>query len=77
MRPLDDREQNQVDRYRSLREQFHEGPDYSVLDVAASAARKDSAARAHFDPFYGMPSYSDRYQRKKRMVPKIQGRYFG
>ncbi|OJJ48902.1 hypothetical protein ASPZODRAFT_60873 [Penicilliopsis zonata CBS 506.65] len=75
-RLLSAREQLQVDQYRELRERHHEGPYYSVLDVAASAARKGSAARAHFDPFHGMPSYSRRYQKKKRALPRLQGRTY-
>lgn len=71
---LNAREQRQVDRYRQLREQFHEGPYYSVLDAASSSAKKGSAARANYDPFHGMPSYSGRYQKKKRTIPKLQGR---
>lgn len=71
---LTPREQLQVDLYRSLRERFHEGPYYSVLDVASSSAKKGSAARANYDPFHGMPSYSGRYQKKKRTLPKLQGR---
>ncbi|KAF7593795.1 hypothetical protein BBP40_010851 [Aspergillus hancockii] len=75
-RPLSTREQTQVDLYRSLREQFHDGPYYSVLDAGASATKKPagSAARVHFDPFHGMPSYSGKYQKKKRAIPKLAGR---
>ncbi|ODM22145.1 hypothetical protein SI65_02991 [Aspergillus cristatus] len=71
---LTPREQLQVDYYRDLRERFHEGPYYSVLHAASSSAKKGSAARANFDPFHGMPSYSGKYQKKKRTLPKLQGR---
>ena len=71
---LTPREQLQVDYYRDLRERYHEGPYYSVLDAASSSAKKGSAARANYDPFHGMPSYSGRYQKKKRTLPKLQGR---
>lgn len=73
---LNSREQHQVDLYRQLRERFHEGPYYSVLDAASSSAKKGSAARANYDPFHGMPSYSGRYQKKKRTLPKVQGRSY-
>lgn len=78
-RQITDGEQREVDRYRRLRERFHEGPDYSVLDASASTAKKGSAARANFDPFTGMPSYSSRYEKKHRTLPKIagSGREFG
>ncbi|KAF7716493.1 Uncharacterized protein PECH_003901 [Penicillium ucsense] len=70
-RKLSEKEQKEVDYYRHLRERFHEGPYYSVLDVSSSTAKKGSAARANFDPFHGMPSYSGRYQKKRRTIPKI------
>ncbi|GAB1197482.1 hypothetical protein APSETT444_006776 [Aspergillus pseudonomiae] len=52
-RSLNEREQKQVDLYRALREQFHDGPYYSVLDPGLSG-RKTKAARQHFDPFHVM-----------------------
>lgn len=67
-------EQREVDWTRRLRERRHEGPDYSVIDASASTAKKGSAARANFDPFTGMPSYSGRYQKKHRTFPKLTGR---
>ncbi|KAJ5575816.1 hypothetical protein N7535_002742 [Penicillium sp. DV-2018c] len=69
-------EQSQVDYYRRLREGFHEGPYYSVLDASSTNAKKGSAARANFDPFHGMPTYSGRYQKKRRTIPKITGRSY-
>lgn len=69
-------EQTQVDYYRELRESFHEGPYYSVLDASSSNAKKGSAARANFDAFHGMPTYSGRYQKKRRTLPKITGRSY-
>ncbi|CAG7942710.1 unnamed protein product [Penicillium olsonii] len=75
-RKLSPAEQTQVDYYRSLREKFHDGPFYSVLDASSSNAKKGSAARANFDPFHGMPTYSGRYQRKRRTLPKIAGQSY-
>ncbi|KAJ5317850.1 hypothetical protein PENANT_c004G04729 [Penicillium antarcticum] len=75
-RKLSTAEQTQVDYYRHLRESHHDGPYYSVLDAASSSAKKGSAARANFDPFHGMPTYSGRYQRKRRTLPKIVGREY-
>lgn len=74
---LHPREQSEVDRYRALRERFHDGPYYTVLDAARTSAKKGSAARALFDAFHGMPSYSQKYQKKKRVLPKLQGRQYG
>ncbi|KAI9374947.1 DNA-directed RNA polymerase III, subunit Rpc31 [Aspergillus egyptiacus] len=73
-RPLSDREQVQVDLYRTLRERFHDGPYYSVLGVSSGASGYTGSAKANFDPFNGMPSYSGKYQKKKRLVPRLQGR---
>lgn len=75
-RPLNQREQIQVDLYRALRERFHEGPDYSVLGVAGLEAKGDSKAKAQIDPFHSMPAYSGRYQRKRRTAPNMTGRPF-
>ncbi|KAL4980177.1 DNA-directed RNA polymerase III subunit Rpc31-domain-containing protein [Aspergillus desertorum] len=73
-RPLSAREQTQVDLYRTLRERFHDGPYYSILGVSAGVAGYTGSSKANFDPFNGMQSYSGKYQKKKRLVPKIQGR---
>lgn len=76
-RPLNPREQKQVDLYRALRERFHDGPYYSVLQSSSVTARKDEATRAHFDPFHGMPTYSGKYQKQKRDRPELKGRPYG
>lgn len=70
-RKITPKEQIGVDYYRRLREKHHEGPYYSVIDSSASSAKKGSAARVNFDPFHGMPSYSARYQKKHRTLPRI------
>ncbi|KAJ5573612.1 uncharacterized protein N7459_008039 [Penicillium hispanicum] len=70
-RKVNPKEQSEVDHYRHLRERFHDGPYYSVLDASSSSAKKGSAARTNFDPFHGMPSWSGRYQKKRRTIPKI------
>ncbi|BCS20116.1 DNA-directed RNA polymerase III subunit C31 [Aspergillus puulaauensis] len=72
-RPLSEREQVQVELYRTLRERFHDGPYYSILG-ASSGTGYTTNSKANFDPFNGMPSYSGRYQKKKRLVPRVQGR---
>lgn len=47
-----------------------------MLDAVSSTAKKDTAERANFDPFHGMPSYSGRYQKKQRKIPDLRGRSF-
>lgn len=66
----------QVDLYRTLRERFHDGPYYSILG-ASSGTGYTTNSKANFDPFNGMPSYSGKYQKKKRLVPRVQGRPYG
>ncbi|KAL3465858.1 DNA-directed RNA polymerase III, subunit Rpc31 [Aspergillus heterothallicus] len=73
-RPISDREQVQVNLYRTLRERFHDGPYYSILGVSSGSNGYTASSKANFDPFNGMPSYSGKYQKKKRLVPKLQGR---
>ncbi|KAL2865620.1 DNA-directed RNA polymerase III subunit C31 [Aspergillus lucknowensis] len=73
-RPISDREQVQVNLYRTLRERFHDGPYYSVLGVSSESNGYSASSKANFDPFNGMPSYSGKYQKKKRLVPRLQGR---
>ncbi|KAJ0415965.1 DNA-directed RNA polymerase III, subunit Rpc31 [Aspergillus carlsbadensis] len=73
-RPISDREQVQVNLYRTLRERFHDGPYYSILGVSSGSNGYTASSKANFDPFNGMPSYSGKYQKKKRLVPRLQGR---
>ncbi|MCJ1474000.1 hypothetical protein MMC13_002656 [Lambiella insularis] len=76
-KPLSKDERTQVARYRSLRDRIHEGPLYAVLGdnvrISKTENRANTAA-AHFDPFEGMPTYSQRYQRKARKIPKLDTR---
>lgn len=74
---LQPREQKEVDRYRALRERFHDGPYYAVLHDASTSAEKNSTLRAQFDPFHGMPSYTERYRKRKRNVPYVLSRKYG
>jgi DNA-directed RNA polymerase III subunit RPC7 len=73
---LDKREQAEVDYFRDLRERFHNGPFYTVVNAASTSARQGTKERAQFDPFHGMPSYSTRYQKRKRTIPIIAGREY-
>jgi DNA-directed RNA polymerase III subunit RPC7 len=74
VKPLSLREKSEVDRYRQLRERFHESPFFTVLDAAGILAKKGTAARTQFDPFHGMASYAEKYQKKRRTIPKLEGR---
>jgi DNA-directed RNA polymerase III subunit RPC7 len=74
---LQPREQREVDRYRALRERFHDGPYHAIVNEASTSAKKDSKLRAQFDPFHGMPSYTEKYRKRKRTIPHLAGREYG
>lgn len=74
--PLSKRERAEVNRYRALRDRFQNGPYYAVVTASSTSAKQGTKERAQFDPFHGMPSYSARYQKRKRTVPKIAGREY-
>ena len=79
-KPLSKDERIQIARLRTLRDRIHEGPLYTVLGNDARVAKngdKGSSAAAQFDPFEGMPTYSQRYTRKKRKLPKLDTRPYG
>jgi len=79
-KPLTKDQRIQVARFRSLRDRIHEGPLYTVLGdnvrIGKSEGRANTAA-ARFDPFEGMPTYSQRYARKRRKIPKLDTRPYG
>ncbi|KAK3063756.1 hypothetical protein LTS18_012995 [Coniosporium uncinatum] len=70
-----------VARFRSLRDRVRNGPLYTVLDENAKVHKKRKSAPAtaiaktsSFDPFTGMPTYTDRYVRKPRKLPNLHTR---
>ncbi|KAL9598026.1 MAG: hypothetical protein Q9219_004782 [cf. Caloplaca sp. 3 TL-2023] len=79
--PLTPTEKGRVSAFRSLRACIHEGPFYTILDGNARAGKissttrsASSAAAARFDPFEGMPTYSQKYMKKRRRLPKLSAR---
>ncbi|KAI5301020.1 hypothetical protein KEM55_003053 [Ascosphaera atra] len=74
-KPLSSVEALQVDYYRQLREKIHDGPYYVVLPGVSSGGNKSHIANgAQIDPFQGMATYGQRYQKKTRALPKLTGR---
>ncbi|KAL6718645.1 DNA-directed RNA polymerase III subunit C31 [Lecanora helva] len=68
--PLTEDEKRTIKNYKTLREKIHDGPHFTVLPEnvrTAKPGQKPDTAAAAFDPFDGMPKYSDRYQRKKKL----------
>lgn len=67
-----------MSHYRTLRARIHDGPFYAILDSNAriSKSGKRSPQQAHYDPFEGMPTYSQRYMKKKNTLPRLSTRPF-
>ncbi|KAL8853669.1 MAG: hypothetical protein Q9221_001480 [Calogaya cf. arnoldii] len=73
--PLSATEKAQVSSFLSLRSRIHEGPFYTIIDNTSSRISKTSKpSAANFDPFEGMPSYSQKYIKKRRRLPKLSAR---
>ncbi|KAI4157548.1 MAG: hypothetical protein LQ346_009119, partial [Caloplaca aetnensis] len=73
--PLTAIEKADVAAFRSLRARIHEGPYYTILDDEARVGKKTAAsAAATFDPFNGMPTYSQKYMKKRRRLPNLSAR---
>lgn len=68
-----------VHHYRTLRARIHDGPLYTVLgdNVRISKTGRHSPPAAHFDPFEGQPTYTQRYKRKRNTLPRLSTRPFG
>ncbi|KAL8940327.1 MAG: hypothetical protein Q9211_002340 [Gyalolechia sp. 1 TL-2023] len=76
--PLSGAEKAQVAAFRSLRARIHEGPFYTTLDTDAWVGKRNiKASAATFDPFEGMPTYSQKYMKKRRRLPKLSARPYG
>ncbi|MCJ1485157.1 hypothetical protein MMC06_005330 [Schaereria dolodes] len=73
-KPLSKDERLQVARFRSLRDRIHAGPLYTVLGDNVRVGKPGNTAAAHFDPFEGMQTYSQRYTAKRRRIPKLDTR---
>jgi len=71
-------EKRVVHHYRTLRARIHDGPLYSVIgdNVRVSKSGRKSPLAAHFDPFEGQPTYTQRYKRKKNTLPNLSTRPF-
>ena len=75
--PLTEKEKSQVAHFRQLRESIKNGPLYTVLGENVRVGKSRTSAAAAFNPFEGMPKYSQRYTKKKRMIPKLDTRPYG
>lgn len=67
-----------MNHYRHLRSLIRDGPLYTVLDPSQLADDHGKVnKRSGFDPFDGMPAYSKRYQKPKRLLPDLSTRPYG
>ena len=48
-----------------------------MLGDNVRVGKSGTSAAAAFNPFEGMPKYSQRYTKKKRMIPKLDTRPYG
>ncbi|OCK79343.1 hypothetical protein K432DRAFT_383143 [Lepidopterella palustris CBS 459.81] len=68
-----------VQRYRALRDRIHEGPLYTLLGDSARVTKGGLVKggpppAALFDPFLGTPTYSQKYQKQRRRIPRLDTR---
>ena len=76
-KPLTEKEKSQIACFLKFRETVRNGPLYTVLGDNVRVGKSAKSAAAAFDPFEGMPKYSQRYTKKKRMIPKLDTRPYG
>ncbi|KAF2084817.1 hypothetical protein K490DRAFT_75608 [Saccharata proteae CBS 121410] len=67
-------ERTAVGHYRALRERIHEGPLYTVLGTNVRVGKQRSSAKIVADPFEGMPTYTQKYKKQRRTIPRLDTR---
>lgn len=73
--PLSNAEKAQVAAFFSFRTRIHEGPFYTKVGSDARIEKRSlNSSAATFDPFEGMPRYSQKYMKKRRRLPKLSAR---
>lgn len=67
-----------ITHFRTLRSRIHDGPFYTILDSSARISKtgRRSPAAAHFNPFEGAQTYSQRFVKKKNTLPRLGTRPF-
>ncbi|RDW77235.1 hypothetical protein BP6252_05288 [Coleophoma cylindrospora] len=86
--PVTEKERKEIKHYKDLQDQIHQGPLYtqpSKRDPNAPAKtysedqfneRYGVKSKADVDPFTGVPTYTQKYEQKKRVIPELSGRPF-
>lgn len=78
--PLTEKEKAQVAAYRELRDRINRGPLYAVLGDNVKVTKQKGykpSGRPLMDPFDGVETYSQRYQVRKKTLPKLDTRPYG
>jgi hypothetical protein len=75
--PLSKKEQDQVNHFLDLRRQIHDGPTYAIIGNTSQIERYATFDAAQVDPFEGLPTYSNKYKKKKRTLPQLNTRSYG
>lgn len=57
-------------RYRAFRDRVHQGPLYTVLGDRHQAGNQA-------DPFESMPTYTQKYRKQTRKIPRLDTRPYG
>ncbi len=76
-KPLTAMEKDQIAKFRQIRDSIHNGPLYTVLGDNVRVGKSANKPAASFNPFEGMPKYSQRYTKKRRTIPKLDTRPYG
>ena len=78
-------EKRSIAHYRQIRDDIQNGPFYTILDQARHGIvaksmpvqRKKRPATESIDPFNSMPKWSQRYTKKRRVLPDLTTRSYG
>jgi DNA-directed RNA polymerase III subunit RPC7 len=72
-----------VKHYLAVRDRIHEGPFYTILNDGMKNGLKRKASEpapteaSLFDPFTGNQTYSAKYLKVRRRLPKLDARPYG
>jgi len=67
-------ERAQVEHFGALRRRIHDGPLYAVLGENARVGKSRKREAATFNPFEGMPTYTQKYKTAVRELPLFEVR---
>ncbi|KAI9817324.1 MAG: hypothetical protein M1826_001639 [Phylliscum demangeonii] len=70
-------ERAQVARFRAFRARMHDGPLYTILGGGPRAGQQGGGGGrlgTVIDPFEGMPTYTQKYKKKTRKIPRLDTR---